>query len=84
MAIRREQCVWRKYGGCYQFLFIRVKGLPSVRLQIFIDTSRLGYNPDQTTNKRFLNTKKYNQDMVHFAILLEQLLDFGKHFLIIS
>lgn len=32
------------WGMLSQFLFIRVKGLPSVRRQICIDTSRLGYN----------------------------------------
>lgn len=74
------------WGMLSQFLFIRVKGLPSVRLQICIDTSRLGYDPDQTTNNRFLNTKRYNQGMVHFAIvcLIEQLLEFGKNFFLIS
>lgn len=67
------------WGMLSQFLFIRVKGLPSVRRQICIDTSRLGYS-----KQWFLNTKRYNQGMVHFAIvcLIEQLLEFGKNFLI--
>lgn len=65
------------WGMLSQFLFIRVKGLPSVRRQICIDTSRLGYNKQLVSN-----TKRYNQGMVHFAIvcLIEQLLEFGKNF----
>lgn len=65
------------WGMLSQFLFIRVKGLPSVR------QTQVAW---VTTNNRFLNTKRYNQGMVHFAIvcLIEQLLEFGKNFFLIS